>query len=215
MKRKNFNFIISITAVLLALGTFRYYSQVRENKVEKINTNTEKPVTSVNTYVGSDPLPLPLPEIKASTEEKAPEPVVDETISSVKFSKPSSDPVLLKYIDDRLIYFKDMGDWRAHEAVDFGGEKESEVLAAADGKVTEIFTDNLYGLTVKIEHANNLVSCYASLSSADVTVDTAVKCGQVIGKSGNSAVAENSTGNHLHFYMESGNKRVNPFDIIE
>lgn len=215
MKRKNYNLIISITAVLLAVGTFRYYSQVRENKVEKINTNTEKPITSVNTYVGSEPLPLPSPEIKATPEVKAHEPEAEETIKTVRFIKPSSDQVLLKYIDDKLIYFKDMGDWRAHEAVDFGGEKQSEVFAVADGRVKEIFNDNLYGLTIRIEHANSLVSCYASLSSADVAVDTDVKCGQAIGKSGNSAVAENSRGNHLHFYMESGNKRVNPFDIID
>ena len=96
-----------------------------------------------------------------------------------------------------------MGDWRTHEGWDIAAAMGGSVLSAADGTVSRVYTDELYGTTVEINHGCGVVSCYANLSdSPAVSVGDRVRGGDVIGQVGDTALCEVGEECHLHFAMK-------------
>ena len=101
----------------------------------------------------------------------------------------------------------------------------AEVLAVADGVVTsvqdgiienvplseeravKIDLQSAPGNTVVIDHGDDHFATYAHLIPGSIPVEPgqAVKCGQVIGRLGNSG---NSTGPHLHFHIGHRNSAL-------
>ena len=72
-----------------------------------------------------------------------------------------------------------------------------EVKAAADGVVFDVqWAKTGYGYHVRIRHADGSITIYGHLSVIKVSKNQIVKCGQVIGISGNTGF---SSGSHLHF----------------
>jgi hypothetical protein len=85
----------------------------------------------------------------------------------------------------------------AHNGIDFGCPRGTNVLAAAEGVVERAdFDDNGYGFYIQIAHADGLTTVYAHLGQIRVQPHNTVKAGQLIGQSGSTG---NSTGPHLHF----------------
>lgn len=83
------------------------------------------------------------------------------------------------------------------------------VVAIAPGKV--VFAGGnpccSYGLYVKVEHKDGIVSLYAHLQSFEVREGQEVTQGQSLGKSGNTGF---STGAHLHFELHMNGSPVDP-----
>ena len=63
-----------------------------------------------------------------------------------------------------------------------------DVCSIYDGKVTSVEEDELNGVCVTIQHADDVVSIYSSLSNVNVKVNDTVKVGQVIGKASTSLI---------------------------
>jgi murein DD-endopeptidase MepM/ murein hydrolase activator NlpD len=103
------------------------------------------------------------------------------------------------------------GEWRgneAHPGVDIGAPVGSPVRATNNGRVIFAGWDNGgYGLCVRIDHGNGIVSIYGHLSAVEVSVGDLVDKGQEIGKVGMTGEA---TGPHLHYEVHVGGVRVNP-----
>ena len=99
------------------------------------------------------------------------------------------------------------GDYLFHNAVDIGVKAGTDVLAYADGTVRYIGENSVYGLYVKLDHANGVSTFYAHCKKLLVKKGETVKCGQVIAKSGETG---NATGPHLHFSVEKDGVRLNP-----
>ncbi len=114
--------------------------------------------------------------------------------------------------EDSLVYYGNT--YLQNSGVDYGMETEFEVLSILDGTVMEVLDDEVMGKTVKIKHNDDLISVYQSLGSVDVSVDTPVVQGAVIGKSGLSNVSSD-LGNHLHFEIYYQGKVLNPEDCFD
>ena len=99
------------------------------------------------------------------------------------------------------------GAARFHQGVDLAVAYGRDVRAAAEGVVAFAGTQNGYGHTVVIDHADGRQTRYAHLSQGLVRAGEAVSEGQVVGKSGNSG---RSTGPHLHFEMLVHGQAVDP-----
>jgi len=69
-----------------------------------------------------------------------------------------------------------------------------------------------YGYTVKIQHANGLVTLYAHLQTVKVVKGQQVSRGQTIGLIGSTG---NSTGPHLHFEVIKNGVRQNPLNYVK
>ena len=116
---------------------------------------------------------------------------------------------------DALQYDRTMQDWRTHSAVDIEADLGEKVLAAGDGIVERVYTDQMYGVTVVLYHGAGLRSIYCNLAGTPtVAAGDTVSLGQVIGAVGNTADAENGDVNHLHFAMTLDEVLVDPLSFL-
>ena len=105
-----------------------------------------------------------------------------------------------------------------HTGVDFAVPTGTDIIAVADGKVSNANWGKSYGTQIvqKLEGQNAWV-IYAHLSKSLVKLGDEIKKGQHIGESGNTG---NSSGPHLHFEMRdnirwSAGKDLDPKAVLE
>ena len=116
-----------------------------------------------------------------------------------------------------LVFSKTENLWRVHRGIDISCKAGAAVMAAADGKVSEILDDPFFGKTVKITHNGEGVTIYSNLAAElaeGLEVGKEVKCGQVIGCVGETASREIAEEPHLHFEMTVAGKSVDPMTYI-
>lgn len=139
--------------------------------------------------------------------------VFEEADSS--FVWPVSGEIEIPYAVDSLIYNRTMSDWRTHAGIDIYAALGTQVMAASSGVVEKIYTDDLYGVTVVIDHMNGLRSIYSNLAEQPtVSVGDSVLPGEVIGAVGTSALAEAGEVTHLHFSMTLDGAAIDPTDFL-
>jgi murein DD-endopeptidase MepM/ murein hydrolase activator NlpD len=101
--------------------------------------------------------------------------------------------------------------YRPHLGVDLATRYGEPVKAVADGRVTTAGWCGELGRCIRIAHPGDIATIYGHLSQISTSVQPGapVRVGQVIGKVGTSGL---STGPHLHFAVESGDRFVNPLN---
>ena len=108
-----------------------------------------------------------------------------------------------------------MADWRTHRGLDIAANLGTKVVATAEGTVSKIVEDPLYGTTVEIEHGGGLVSRYCNLAATPVVeMGQSIALGQVIGAVGDTAIAEAGDVTHLHFEMLEYGEPVDPASYL-
>ena len=135
---------------------------------------------------------------------------------ALTFTNPLEESNIVKnHSTDKLVYDTTLGWFATHHGIDLVSEKSSDVLAAAEGVVSEIYTNDLEGTVIVIKHNDVYTSKYGSLNSqVEVKVGDKVKKGQKIGTVSTSAKNEVATGAHLHFELFVDNEDVNPADYL-
>jgi len=98
-----------------------------------------------------------------------------------------------------------------HAGIDIAGERGTDVVAPAQGKV--VFTGNRgpLGNSIIIDHGYGVRTQYGHGDNLYVKIGETVQRGQRIAALGNSG---RSTGPHLHYVVEVKGKAVNPLDYI-
>ena len=108
-----------------------------------------------------------------------------------------------------------------HHGLDIAGAWRSQVVAIADGVVTDHYPPpgtrgprgiiyrghDVYGGMVRIRHDDGSESLYGHLSRTFVRIGERVRAGDVIGRQGSTGRA---TGEHLHLELRVGGELVNP-----
>ncbi len=180
--------------------------------VEKIKEVKEKDENSQES--GSDDTETAETMVQETDEEPQETVEIQETVP-MKFEWPVFGEVEVGYFHDELVYNKTMMDWRTHSAIDIGAELGAKVLACADGTVTEVYEDALFGTVVVIDHGNGLESIYANLAAEPVvSVGDAVSAASVIGSVGDTAIGETGQPYHLHFAMKQDGESVDPTEYL-
>ncbi len=106
-----------------------------------------------------------------------------------------------------------------HTGIDFAAKESTEVKVTADGTVSFVGWDDVYGNLVMVNHGNGYITCYGHNSKIVVDSGYFVKRGEVIALSGNSRI---SSAPHLHYEIrkvenpaEGGNGvPIDPKDFI-
>lgn len=154
----------------------------------------------------------------ATTPDDDPkEPDIDVTKILPEFVAPAVGLVTQSHDLDVLVFSKTENLWRVHRGIDISCKAGAAVMAAADGKVSEILDDPFFGKTVKITHNGEGVTIYSNLAAElaeGMEVGKEVKCGQVIGCVGETASREIAEEPHLHFEMTVAGKSVDPMTYI-
>ncbi len=169
------------------------------------------------------PSPSPSPSIapSAKPEDNKPASAIQSEDTEPAMTKepvfvwPLMGEIKTGYAVDELVYSKTMADWRTHDGIDIAGDLGAKVMAAADGTVADVRTDDLLGTVVVIDHGNGLQSIYANLTAAPVVkTGDKVAMGAVIGAVGDTAIGEANEVTHLHFAMTKDGQPVNPIDYL-
>ena len=117
---------------------------------------------------------------------------------------------------DTPVFSTTLNEWRVHTGIDISTSEGAEVFAAADGTVSRVYNDALFGKTVEITHDGGIVSVYSNLASTDIAVKEGdeVKSGALIGLVGDTSLSELAEEPHLHFGVKVEGVSVNPLDYI-
>ena len=116
-----------------------------------------------------------------------------------------------EYAMDHLIYSVTLDQYMTHCGIDIEAPADTQVLAAAAGVVTAVYTDDRYGLSVEITHPGDVVTIYSNLSTTEmVEIGDEVKQGQIIGGIGATGLFEALKPPHLHFEMLKDGVYVDP-----
>lgn len=181
---------------------------------------TEYPVIAED-VVKTEPEPVVSPEAPEQNEtiqdvtEQAEDAAVTEQSASSYFILPVAGSIENDYSMDTLVYNRTMADWRTHDGLDIAAEIGSVVMAAGEGTVEAVYSDDLFGTTVIITHAGEVRTIYSNLAAEpSVAVGDYVTVGQTIGSVGTTAICEANEVAHLHFAMSKSGKSVNPHDYL-
>jgi hypothetical protein len=117
-------------------------------------------------------------------------PVSDECIITARFGK-KKDPFTQ--------------DTKWHNGIDFSGERESPVFAAASGTVYMVQDHTYWGRRVGIRHRFGFSTVYAHLGTVNAYVGKTVKKGEVIATIGLSGM---TVGPHLHYEIHHNDSAV-------
>lgn len=196
---------------ILGLSIFAFASR-KEKTNDPTITTTLAPATTKAPVTTSKPQ-----EETPTTTTKKPEENDKPTVAEPTFVNPVEGALGKDYEAEALVYSVTMNDYRTHLGVDITAALGVPVYAMQDGKIISVSEDYLMGTTVKIEHANGLVSVYANLDATlpdGITVGATVEGGQLIGGVGETAIIEQCDDAHLHLEVLKDGKNVDPLDYI-
>ena len=131
------------------------------------------------------------------------------------FSWPVIGEIETPFAVTSLIYSKTMGDWRTHNGIDITAELGAHVSAVSAGTVENIYTDDMNGVTVVIDHQGGLKSVYSNLAEVPtVYMGDSVIAGEVIGAVGATSIGEGGLAPHLHLTMTMDGTAIDPNDYL-
>ena len=132
-----------------------------------------------------------------------------------KFKMPLKGEVGTGFSGDTLYYDSVMGDFRTHDGIDILAPADTNVVAAADGVIEDVYIDTI-GKAVIINHNNGYKTKYANLDDIEnLNVGMELKEGDFIAHVGTYSFGENTTEPHLHFEILLDGKCVNPEEYIK
>ena len=194
---------------ILGLSIFAFASRKDKDPTPTLTTPT---VTTAKTPVTSAK-----PKDEPPVTTKKPVNTDTPTATAPTYTLPLDGVLNKDHDSELLVYSVTMNDYRVHLGVDIAATVGSPVYATADGKILTVSEDYLMGTTVKIEHADGLVSVYSNLQNVlpdGIEAGVSVEGGQLIGGVGETAIVEQCDDAHLHLEVMKNGKHVDPLDYI-
>lgn len=132
-------------------------------------------------------------------------------VNNTKLKKPVEGKIIKDFAIDKLVYSKTLDEWSTHLGIDIGAKEGTSVLAPADGIVKQVINDKQLGVTIILDHGNDLETIYKNIGTADlVKTGQNVKTGDPISKVSKGIGFEKLDQPHLHFEVKKSGKYVNP-----
>lgn len=155
----------------------------------------------------------PEPE-PAAVPEEAQTVAAEEEAEEFLPIMPASGAVLAEFSGDTPVKYKHLDDWRTHAGIDIAAAAGDDAYVCEDGVVEKIYSNNMGGC-ILVDHQNGYKSLYASLGEINlVNVGDRLRCGETVGRVGDAAVGDLTTGAHLHFELIYEDKPINPLELI-
>ena len=130
------------------------------------------------------------------------------------FTLPFGTNIIKDFSGGQMVRSVTMGDWRVHNGVDFGGERDQPVLAIQDGIVQSVSTCPLWGVQMEIDHGHGVVARYAGLQAGSTPREgREVRKGEPIAIIGDLPVGA-SQGIHLHLEIRVNGEVQDPLAVM-
>ncbi len=203
--------IYSVSALMLCAVTLFsfWYSNKDNNGILPQSSDTTVSTTESTT----DDIQVNNP-VTNVPDERYDTTTTTEVPKSVFYAYPIGNKISREYSKGELVKNKTTDDWRTHNGVDINASKGDQVNAIADGTVSFVIHDDLWGTTVTIDHGNGITAKYCGLQKDSVIEPgTDVNANEKIGVLGEIPI-ENADGIHLHFEMYKDGVTVSPSDYL-
>ncbi len=153
------------------------------------------------------PSPTATPSPTASP--KATGKPVSNGSGSISLKKPVEGQIINGFSGDELVFYASLNVWATHNGVDIKADKDTPVVAALSGTVTQAYTNEADGGVVIISHSDKSETVYAGLGELLVAEGDKVNKGDSIGKIG-EVPKELDLPSHLHFEYKVDGKWKDP-----
>lgn len=188
----------------------------KEQALESTGDASEKEDAKKNEDAKKDDATEGSAELDTADEEVASIQGLSDTLP--KFAAPVDNFVIKGYSAEVPVFSYTMNDYRTHSGIDIACSAGTPVLAAADGFVCEVSNDPMMGVTIGVQHSGGAVTRYKGLSEDSmnlVKTGDEVKCGQVIGASGDTALIESAEEGHVHFELTVNGESKDPGEYMK
>ena len=137
------------------------------------------------------------------------------TTKKVYFMSPVNyTSITMEYSEEVAVFNQTLNYWSTHKALDLAAADGARVVAMYDGTVIDVSESYGMGQIVTIDHGDNVIITYASLSDVEVVKGDVVKQGDVIGAASVTASYEFMDGAHVHLVVEVNGKVVDPTPYV-
>ena len=124
--------------------------------------------------------------------------------------------VIRNYSEKEPSYSETLEVWEIHKGIDIEANENQEVKSLTSGTVLDVYNDDEYGMSIKIQSNKENVFVYSSLSkNVKVNKGDEIKEGQCIGYAGNTSNVECLSGVHVHLEAYKNNIAINPMSLLE
>ena len=124
--------------------------------------------------------------------------------------------VIRNYSEKEPSYSETLEVWEIHKGIDIEANENQEVKSLTSGTVLDVYDDDEYGMSIKIQSNKENVFVYSSLSkNVKVNKGDEIKEGQCIGYAGNTSNVECLSGVHVHLEAYKNNIAINPMSLLE
>lgn len=217
-----------------AIGFVGVYSteKAQERRAQEEQTRQEQMAKEQDTEESYEASSILEPEPK--TEEKEPEqvsvepqtpqePEAEPTVSqeTLHFAAedgltwPLDGDVLLNYSMDSTIFFPTLQQYQYNPAIVIHGDVNDKVYIAAKGKITDISTNEVTGLTVTEDLGDGFSAVYGQLKELNFDVGDMVEAGQVIGYVSEPTKYYSVEGSNVYFELLKDGQPTDPFEYLE
>ncbi len=215
---KGFYVILALCVCAIGLAGWYTYADVQSYRNGNHDKSPEIAITS------SEPINEQA-EAKLSGVEKTTQSPTEEPTVRIE-NQSQDDPykvsptgntmeVLQGFSKDRLIYFETLKDWRLHKGTDYAIPQGDDVCSVADGTVTNISEDPLYGESIEIEYRNGFICTYYGVEkSSEMAVGKKVSAGDKIGTV-TEVPCESNMASHIHIEITKDGQIINPQTYIQ
>lgn len=139
--------------------------------------------------------------------------VVEKSLSfneSDGLLRPVSGEILMNYSMDASVYFATLAQYKYNPAVIFSAAEGTTANACAAGKVINVYEDAQIGKAVTLDLGNGYQATYGQLKDVNVSVDSYVEEGDLIGAVAAPTKYYTLEGSNLYFQLTKDGTPVNP-----
>jgi murein DD-endopeptidase MepM/ murein hydrolase activator NlpD len=192
-----------------------------ENPVAQI-TVTTAPVTKISSSPDEN-ADIPILADNPGVSETAPATDINSTDTTAQNAlptdaaciRPVSGEIINGFSNGELVKSKTLNVWKTHDGIDIVAPNGENVKSMTAGVISEIYIDQLMGVTVVIDHGNGLFGYYSNLATdVPLSEGDTVSAGTIIGIVGGTADAEISEDPHLHFALKKNNAWIDPAALL-
>lgn len=204
----------------------------KEEKKEKEEKEQKEETKSVSTVIHprkEDVIRQVGTDVAAEEKEEKEEPKTVETAKIQNASSttelhfdteagllwPVDGAVILDYSMDKTIYFATLDQYKYNPAVIISGNVNDQVKAAASGKITDISTNEVTGLTVTMDLGDGYTAVYGQMKEVPYEVGAYLEAGNSIGFVSEPTKYYSMEGSNLYFAMEKDGTPLDPVDYFQ
>jgi murein DD-endopeptidase MepM/ murein hydrolase activator NlpD len=186
------------------------------------NTN-ETTTTSATTKESTKVTP---PATEETPEAETPTSEAQETISvnqepilsfaaETEMQWPLQGNVILNFSMDQTVYFATLDQYKYNPAVIIQGQVNEKVASVADGKITNIETNEVTGCTVTVDLGDGYSAVYGQLKEVGLHAGDYIEAGATVGYISEPTKYYSVEGPNLYFQLIKDNVSVDPMTYLQ